>query len=818
MSQVMLSCLGQTDRKADANDELIEAKRMQTSVFSNFTAKRGAGRIERYFVKLRTRQITWAINITCVSLVIIILILFIWLAENTIQKIYVETTDDMIDSTRAHVYYITKNLFLESIYFSVIMSQLLSYPKLFDFYGNDMKDMIQLLLRAYDSVSLHVCHAHDFGGTDRKIISVEYNLSKNEKYLSIVNATINERDHRCSWKIDDKGYNSSYPKNGDCSTFSTASYLKPWFQYGYNLNRSTWSDFFFGENSYSAPPYLSAVSPAYDDKGEIVGVLSSSIELDALKTIFESLMPAKSSRFAVLTEHGIIATITGVESAYGIYKGEIITKTLEEIQDPIWSILSPLMKIYPNTNFTAAFNFEDHTFAYSVTIHNITVSPGVQWQFVSCICTPEIFDMILKHQNSIYYLTFVFIVSGFGVIVVFEWAIDYFINIEKNRLLSTKKGKSLKHVREVGIVSALNILKKLTRSHADNIIVKHLVKDVVDEIQCEQESIYFSTQRFYSSISNKKVVEKFASLYGYDSESIPNYEISSIWSRRAKNFSGANESSSFSSIGFDLSGAEQQVFHRRKTTLSLTKDQVIEMTKAIFHQYNTGLFNYDDLDTIIEGLINKIGDEMAPFCADAIELNLIILQWRVQEMLYSSDYAYSLMIATIIYQVSERKRWKPNRPLINRYLITDRVKLDKVATMVLSTLYQAVDDEDQFERWNQIVEIVMKILDVATVENHSKVIQRIILMSNSFPSIKQRNKAESLALVRILFITSIVSPAFHDIETSLKSRTIIHPDIQPNKKIFINFQNCFKSVLLVPLMRSLGLICGTKFVLKFCEK
>ena len=862
-SPVGLTYMAQLQTETGDDNEYHESRRLQNSLYSTFSAKRGSGRIERYFIHMRTRQFAQGIYIVAVCIVMIALSLFIYFLQEMMRDKFIEVKSQIMVSTLYNCLRTTMQLVLEANFFTEINAVFYSYPELIHIgESNDINKIVQLFLRSHKASLLKSIFSHEFG--TRSGFSASIEIYNNTFYGGYINATEEELTYRCLWKLDNNGFNSSFPyTNGDCSSHATAAYTRPWFQYAQSLNRSSWTDYYMGDvlNGFS-PALVSYSAPSYHQNGSLYGVVATSIEMRGFQNLYKSLMPSGHSRFALLNNENTIITLTGDEESYSIYKNNIVTKTLQEIRDSTWVAIMNVISRNGFSNYTALITIDGQEYEFSIRAYNFTVGHNISWRFISCICIEEIFPTKLQFSHILYILPIIFMFLSFAVVFFFVWAIDYFINNEKNKLLSTSRRISLTHLKETGIYQALIILKKLMRSHADNKIIFQSVKNVADEIENCHHNFYFDSVNFYNAISSKNVIKKFMQFYGseedivfskskgkktkakhnanikhqirhvkdkyndyYDNiNKIQAHDNNSDHKTYEKSYLDDNSDSSFTdfSIHFDLSGIEKIDFEHRKITLHTPISGVKDYIKNLFHRYNESFLIEEEFNHIIDELIEKIGPDLAPLCADSLELNQIILQWRVQEMLSDSDYAYALMLSSLIFQVTARHRSKPNQPLVNRYLLTENTKLNKTADVILIALYQIINENDGegplHQRWHKIVKYVRQILDVGTLQRHIRCINRISVMSKSFSFIKRRNKSESLELVRILFIASIISPIFHDSETSTNLRKVIHPEISNSKKSFEAYISCFKNVLIVPLVRCLGEICGTKFLLKFFEK
>ncbi|OHT09593.1 hypothetical protein TRFO_21481 [Tritrichomonas foetus] len=841
---------------------------MQTSIFSRFTAKRGAGRIERYFVKLRNQQINFMIILTSFVLNVILIVLYNYLHVLLFQNFITETVNDMMESTRAHNYYSTVNIFFEAFYFSSVFSDFFSYPSIFYPVDEKNAEMITKLSyfehKIFQSVNIHSCFVHDFGFISGSVVSVEtQNYNINDVLLWYANVSSGTQGYLCSWAADENGLNESFPiKGGICLTEPFTTRTRMWFQYADSLNRSTWTPIYYGifYNSITIP-VISASVPVYSKNGVFQAIASSDMNLENIRQIFTSLLPGGNSRYALISENGVILTATGSESPIDFYKGDIVTKTLWELRDPVWKAITDEMDSKNMVNKTVKIEIDDQILDYSITIHTIIPAKHHEWQFISAACISEIYPVEKFNYEGSYISSMITLVAGWFLFFVFSFVFEYLIGIEQNRLLSSKYGKPSKHLRIIGIELGLSSLKRLIRSHADNPDILTRIRNVILDLQLEHDNIFFSRNKFYSGIYNSKVRSKFEQLYGandemkdtlgslsslndnpilYPKKIAPhpsNESISSIKSSSMKSVSiksvdaksNSSKTASFKSFGIALSSVLHQSFIRRKGTLTNNREQSIEYIKSLLQKYNSAqpLFDFDDFDSIIEELLNSIDDSLISLCADSLEFVIIMLQWKFQDMIIHSDYAFALLISCFIWQLAMHKRNKENKPLIRRYFVEQK-KIMETTNMVLTALYQAClnDDENLVngngnERWEKFVEIILKIIYVSSIDKHLEVILKVKILNKTMKINKQtlqRNSKETIDIMRLLYIASNLSFYFHGQVSIRNVRYIINTDFSSNEDKITSFLFCMKNEYLKHLSTCLNTICEKKFMKKFHEE
>ena len=824
MSKVFLSCFAGDEAPSDHDEDLLKAKSQQSSIFNRFSAKRGAGRIERYFVKMRYYQADMAITLVSFIIFLAMIVVFVYLQDNNYRRYLQNHLDHTMTSTQILTFVQTKNIFHETQFYSNSMAALFSNTPIFPISLENSVQITQIQLKAFWSALSHSSFVHDCGFLTGSVVSVEIqNNSLDNILLYYGDATPDNERPLLNWRAGANGANSSFPNsNGEivADPFTTTSRI--WFQYGVSRNKTTWTSIYYGifDNSMTIP-VISCASPSRFYNGSISAILSSEIDLYHALDMFTNLMPGNNSRFAVISETGTLLTATGSDIPIDFYRGNIVTKTIWELRDPIWREVTAHMN-GTLSNFSAEIPINGETRHYTVNVKNFSMGDDVQWRFLSAISTNDIISIEFLDPYASYIVSIVLSIFAWIIAIVFNSLFDYLIGLEQNRLNANDLKKS-KHLKKIGIRMALISLNNLMRSHADNPIVMDEIQKIQLELRSEHDSIYFSSTRFYNLIKSAKVRNKFIKLYGQNQQ--PN-EIfngfSSVISSKANSFSSTQSKGSNRSPGsFPFSSVVNNSFIRRKNALELSKEQSIDAIKVMMSKYNTILSTFDDdeLDSILSGILDNFDAQIINLCADSIEFILINLQWKVQELLYSNEFAFALMIASLIWHASMRNR-RSKKQLIKRYCLLNNSKIIKMSQFILSALYPALNtqNEESENQWKRLVEIIHELILISNVKFHVWTLVRTDLFIKTIDFFKPRNEKESLDICRVLYVASTYSFVFHDKENSLKAQKIINPDYKINEIKISSFFKCWNAEYKEYLVVILGDICGKRFINRFFEE
>ena len=174
MAEVSLSFIGQQDIKENRDERVMQAKKMQSSIFTRFSAKRGAGRVERYFLKLRAQQINISVQLISFVIVLILVIVHTYINFNYFQQYFESTVKDMATPICYQAFLYTSNIFFEANYFSKILSNFYLNPSIFSQSEDNILNISQLEVKALKSMVIGSGSFIDCGFSTGSIISTEF--------------------------------------------------------------------------------------------------------------------------------------------------------------------------------------------------------------------------------------------------------------------------------------------------------------------------------------------------------------------------------------------------------------------------------------------------------------------------------------------------------------------------------------------------------------------------------------------------------------------------------------------------------------------
>ncbi|OHT13039.1 hypothetical protein TRFO_03453 [Tritrichomonas foetus] len=485
-------------------------RRCQIAPFRTFNARRNSAQIERYFIDSRSKN--------CVSAVVIIgtLVLFFIVSFLQIYPYFIynerltKIAEDLVLVAQSEIVNRATTDLNQSFIFSVIFSALLEPPEIVPPDISSASKMVEMFFRAHKTNNVSVWWALGFASGGIISLDIQGNCS-----LFYCETNLDEIYPIYKWPADPiTCENPDFPYvNGIKGELYDVRNIS-WFQQSLYEYRPTWSQLFGGAGINGMTPMISTTAPVIEAESDtFLYVVASGIELKETIQFFNDFLPYQNARFALLnTKHvkGKIIAATGTDLSYEEYNGNLTFKTLLELQDDVWKV------VVSNDNFDSGNNF---SFEYnSKTVHCIHVPfeivPDIYWSFYSVFVVQDLIKDDLGEIDALTYL------SVFGFMIVWIIIISIFlstariITLRQSKILSKKKERKRFHAVSNGIEPALNSLKKLLLSHADNPSIKNSVYRIINQLHQYGRCSYYNSSNIYDSIDNPRVKSKFLAIFG----------------------------------------------------------------------------------------------------------------------------------------------------------------------------------------------------------------------------------------------------------------------------------------------------------------
>lgn len=808
--------IARSDHHAEGeNVELKAVERQQLVAFTQFNAKRSAGRVERYFLKVRSKRAVGAI--IAVGIVFVLLGFFFTYDSMSTRsaKRFQEVGESMMESTRTNIFFSLANLFYQTHYFGLVLSDLMSpqhgilIPSV-DTAVNVTQVYLSALTACADvsqyglglnTGAFIACQA-DKGGTNAKLI--------------FANTTKDVVNPEYVWNGDENGLNEDYPWTGGTPIGSPMNATaRIWYQLAVGMNQSLWTSIYYGLGTLENVCVVSEVTPIWDVSiNDVRAVIKAEVEIAKISALLNASLPSNMSRFAIVNDNRELVAVSGNLSAVDFYRGDIVTKTITQLVDPVWAAVTQAPEWNSQGNFTLKTQINGQDLLFSVSQLFFEPVPGTQWSFYSVLCMTD----ILQHSMSLDWAVFYFAELVFFVAMIFIIGILYYldrsIHNEKTRMLTTKHGDDERHVKPIGPVQGINTLRKLVRSHGDRDEVRSHIRSAIVALGCASTDVYFDRSEFYTYLEDKRLARRFTKIYGGYERGNPVAFVQSNEKVEARLDRRESTSVSQTSSSLPLSPIAVQEFADRGKTLKLRQSEVPGLILRIVLEHNSG-FDEHRLTEYLGTLMSKMDANGRLLLLDSLEFANITLKWRISPMLADTYSVFPVFIALIIWRYHMQSR-KDAPNFIDRYFDQDMPGLLSCGREVLINMYMMMT-EDALPNWKQFESVTMEILTCSVLGKQFDVMTMCHVSSPGILRGGPNDQVTSLMLCRLVFIAAAVSYVFHGPDTTRHSHRFINADFDEREEELGAFIRCMFNEYIQPLNEALGVVCERSFVKKFHE-
>lgn len=811
----MLSLSGSRNDKTNYREELNNVRLKQSSVFATFNARRNAGRIERYFVQVRSKRNARVIVLLSASIFFVALFLMIFYERKFIIASFGDVTYNTMISIQESLSISLKGSLFETYLFVNIFKDLFVNPVVIPFNAEGAPNLTSILIEAHLASSGNIIW-WDFGLPNGGLISIESYIPDSAQVTLIFTNVSNGNGTMFTWISDKNGKNSSYPLTNGDNQGEYDSTERPWYQQAITLNKTIWTELYFGRtigNDYV--PLVSCASPAYnilEERYEFINALG--MQLEQTQSLIQRAFTTPNSRTALTTQSGTIIAVTGNEGPIDIYNGKIIVKTIPQLSDPIWRAITKDPQFKDINNFSGTYLINDKQMNLHVMTVQIEVSPGIIWILYSVICLDDLIGYQSIYDINSIVLSLAIVLCTLILSLLLYYFIQKLIDKKQSKILSSKKEGSESNLKQIGILPALSSLKRLLRSHADNPEVINEVTNVINNLQHIENNLFYNAGALYDSIEDDAVRNKFISMFGKLDEELLKEPILHI-PEFSQNRSSRTETTPSQSSN-NISPEIYEAFNQRVPITSLNLDVLPSQIVSIVSQYNfkDPLFDCEKFDQLMTEAVESIMPEMLSLCFDSVDFNHMFLRWKIQSILYDSDLSLILMVMTIVWHITMRNR-RSQPDLIERYFILDNSELRNNSQTLLITLYDTLTDDTPrtMQRWVNFTGIVNELIEYSVVPKHQCVFAKCTLFSKTVDMTLSSNN--SLDLIELLLIGMMISFAFHDTESVRKAREFINEDFSDREQDILKFVTCLQTHHIKPVITILRNICGNGFMRRF---
>lgn len=853
------SLFQQNSTKQSVESESIESiKRLESSVFNNFSARRNAARIDHYFVKLHSFRFKLFIYIISAILAIFVVVA----ASVSTNQLYIGFINTnsiaMMDIIHKKISTTINSCLFEPHFFSNIFCDLFKKPEFLVPNGENAKNITQMMYKANLAGSGYII-LWEIGLPWGEAISLE--TSSKNNYLIHANTTYDEPGILQYWPTDSQCQNQSYPEengipilnNYNCTT-------RDWYEAGIRAEGSTWTNIYEGVGSHGQILLVSSVKPSISkdsqNKSTITTVISNSIDLKIAQEFIISQQPSNNSRLALTTSSGTVLAMTGDDKlTTDEFTDLIVTKQLEEIEDYIWRCVTSHSNYLDDADNQSQCMVNGKIKQFHLSKEIIESAPGVEWVLWSVLSIDDFVGNVAVEFRSILIVTLVIVICLWIFLNLGSILLTAYIESMQNRILSNQDNfldskESRRHVKPIGVIFAIQELQSLIANNTENQVITSEITEVIEELQSPYHELLYNKDDVYNMINNPEVKNALVGLYGVPPTS-SGISTSAFTSKNDKptssvkfnlnTHSNLNRNENIDANSFSNSdsenaslGTQNNGFHdcyrrqldptKRICQLQITPQMMKNRILMIFLQYNSRcrMFMNDDFHIIIEATIKEIGDPIDKLAADSIDF-LHTLCRKFDYILNDPDFELALIITALIWHMHMKDRNEEGIDRINRYFVTSQKVKDLKATarnFLLTLFPKRIGNDEYNQRWDSFCSCVLALVETSTISLHCTVISQFMLMSKWVTERggSSLNYLQKITFVRLLFNFSMVSFFFHPEQFRIAYSRIINPDYDDSIEEIQKFSHCIFSELIDPTVSVLRCICEPQFFISMrCE-
>ena len=793
-------------RPAEGPEALDPIRRLESSVYNSFSARRNAARIEHYFINLhatRYRIVTYGVATVLTFLIVIFSMFF---KNNIFVGFINERSLAMMDTIHDRISSSIKAALIEPKFFTDVFVDLITSPALIEPNKSNAAQLTEMQRKASEAGSGMVLW-WDIGLPWGELIGIEtYNQSQ-EVVLVHADTDTENLDNLTFWEWTGPEGNESYPDGlGDVSNVPYNATTRVWYTAARRLTTSAWTDIYEGVGSKGKKLMIASVAPAREN-GKPKAVVAHGVSLDVIQQVMSVQQPSTNSRLALTTGTGAVVALTGEDVLpTDEFNDRIVTKTLEEMEDPIWQCLTSNPR-FGSTDQEIQMTCRVQGKSYSMHVEKTIIEPasGVKWVLWSVLCMDDFVGNMASVFKSglIYALAFTCFI--WLLLVCGSLILRYYISSMQNRILEKESVHAQSHhIKPIGILLAVQEMRKLRRSHADNPIVASTIDSVIEDLQNADNDLFYDCDSLYSEIENPTVRDAIAKLYGLPTRPVARNE------DRIQYITDPESNSCLTPVFATRSLSE---LAERAGPFHSTPDFQLNRTLMIYTQANmkSGMFSNNEFQLVIEATLREIREPMCSFLTDSVEFTYLVLK-RLEPIFNDSQLIMALYIAIIAWHLFLKSRNEENVERVNRFFLTDGTDFKIAMRNLLLSLYvHRAEDDEYNSKWANFSLVVMNLAETAPLSRHHTVISQFALMPKNFKEDGKFTHHQAVTLVRLIFNLSMISFLFHKDDVRDAFLRILNPDHQDNQEEVSSYVKCIFSELIDPTLSVLKSVIDPDF-------
>ena len=794
---------------------LLSSHNVKPSVYTEFTAKRNASRIDHYFINA-VYKFKRVMGIVIFTVVIAMTLFFFIIETNKILKDNLQIRFlTMLFSVQLRVVTSVESIMSEANFFSRYLANLFSgdYP-ITELNRENAKSVVKLIdvCRAISSDRAfwwdigvdeggQLFGIESFMGMKFPVILVNYGytVSRNESgYLYTTTCKI-------EGEIPD-----DFPDSYDYVE-SYNLFTQTWYKAALSQNTSVWTDPFLIDPSYNRSDVLLSITTPMFKGPDASGVVGNTFSVDHLKNVVSNLTPTKNSRLVIIDDDGNVIAMNSRDRSMEVWNDTVVMKDVTSIDDEVWDEATLNPSFFEKKNFQFSCDIEGEKMSFIFATHTIDIKANKTWTLLSAICSSDYLSKINSTKIVSFAVSLVFVMLSWSITAIFLFVNSKRFSYIQNQIMSEpnkeQHGQMLSQTFK-------QCMQKIVRSHSYNKKIVEYVKAIIKISRNSPTNNFYTPQKILMRIE-RTMREIIKSKFGIqESTEFSNIRIYKILSADST-FSSVSTSEKKNVYTGNFFRGADLIIEPTVRTIRTSPDAQISFIVDVFTRTNSDLlFDKPLLEEVITKYLNTMSPEVLSLAADSFDFVFYVLSNKLPNVLTSVDTSLSLFIALLIWHLSMRNRINEESPIsryivpneYDRYIIGDDVFTDLEESRIKEVVYDT-------KRWSSLVETTTNFL-------HGFPLKKQLYTIRIFEKITRAREGTLLVNEEIILLQVILSLAeysfvFHKAKDARKFSLLInHGSVDEE---IGNFEHCIINEIIQPGILSLKSVMDTAFLEEMVE-
>lgn len=593
------------------------------------------------------------------------------------------------------------------------------------------------------------------------------------------------------WTItDDIIGNASYPYENGTDHGLYNALTEKWYIAAKDQNNTIISSLYIDNILNLSMKKFSAAAPSRNAiTNELTFIAAADTLLSSLQHFIKDQKITPNSRLALTTTDGILMAVTGDEEPVDDYNNNLITKSISELQDPIWECVSSNPSFLTNDNYTMQCTINGATYNYQILRSQQAVNTNVNWTLFAAINQDEYSDHFQTEYSKDYIPIFITSSIFIVVLLVVAYIIERFVYNAQHKILFPTN-KQISRFQATGFIPATEELQKIILSHNDNVTIVKTVNNIIDDITHSSGERTFQPDYFLSLVENPRVRSKMESIFNFE-------KYTQKCSHKPLE------------LGEDQMIIDDSAILTHQSIFISSQDTQIQSIISIGCEFNK-YFEENTFVEIMTSVVMQIPDDCLMFLADSVSLYHLLMKSHIDKILSNDDTGIMIYFMIITFHLAMRNRYEANS-ITHRYFLIDDSETHTLLRPILLPLYDNRIDMNQ-KRWEEMIEMIHYFMEALKFSKQNEIINECYFIINYRDKSKRQklNKYESIIMGQFLLVISQFSYYFNVSDITYRATESLSRDIQQPD----SFLNCFFEESVQTSFDTLFNIFGKKFLLK----